>query len=122
MDDTVETSPGVCNISCPGNSLEACGGNVVSGSKLRHRNVPDDEALNVYQGPRSTTTTSSSSETSSTTSASTPDTSSDLDLEPEKRNIQPDMQISQRKTREHVKLRRGGMLETQAKLSKARPE
>ena len=114
---TSETSSGVCNLPCPGNPLEICGGTVPTSGKLRRRNVPAGEDLEVYAFNPPTTTTSSSSETS-TTSSSTSDQSSDPEPTPEKRNIQADMEVSQRISRE-VKLRRGGMLRNPRKAIKA---
>jgi hypothetical protein len=100
--------------------LEACGGNAVNSTELRRPAISDDILLDVYEF-ESTTKTSSSTETSSTTSTSSPpDISSDPDPEPEKRNIHADMEISQRKTRRNVQLRRGGLLKNPSKAVEGR--
>jgi WSC domain len=90
-----EKANGVCNLPCPGNSLETCGGNAISNS-----------LLDVYECNKPTPTSSSSSSTSEPTS----DPSSDPDPAPVPRGLDADMEIAQPRARD-VKLRRGGLLQ-----------
>jgi hypothetical protein len=113
----VEKANGVCDLPCPGNSLEACGGNCPTGPRLRNRNQQRSMLLDVYECSVPTTTSSSTSTTSCTTSCG-PDVSSDPDSEPEKKGIHADMETSQRKGRFAPKLRRGGMLRNPNKAVK----
>jgi hypothetical protein len=115
LDSSVQNvGSGICDIPCPGNQLEACGGNVPA--NLRRRNVPLGRALDIYEATPTTTTSSSSSSTSS----GAPDKSSDPDPAPEPLDIQADIGISlPRRSRDDVKVRRGGMLRHLSKAKKA---
>jgi len=102
---------GVCNIPCPGDITQTCGGNIVAARRRRAeilKRIADKNTilLDVYSYAP-TTTTSSSTGTSTETSA-TADPSSDPEAAPVARGINADMENTH-KVRE-VKLRRGGML------------
>ncbi|KAH8750439.1 hypothetical protein BGZ57DRAFT_1010300 [Hyaloscypha finlandica] len=101
LDSSVQNvGSGICDIPCPGNQLEACGGNVPA--NLRRRNVPLGRALDIYEATPTTTTSSSSSSTSS----GAPDKSSDPGPAPEPLDIQADIGISlPRRSRDDVKVR-----------------
>jgi hypothetical protein len=87
---------GVCDLPCPGNPLETCGGKGASGSTL----------LDVYECSAPTPTSSTSSSSTSATS----DPSSDPDPEyPTRRGIDADLEPAAPKARD-IRLRRGGLL------------
>jgi hypothetical protein len=104
-----ESESGKCDLPCPGNASESCGG-TIKGGKKPHK------LFDVYECSVPTSTTATSDGTTSTTSA-TPDPSSDPDPEPEKRSLQADMELSGSKGRD-LKLRRGGMLRSPEKREK----
>lgn len=120
LDDATGTDKtnGVCDLPCPGNQLETCGGNAISSPKLRNRAITNAILLDLYECPTPTSTTSTSS-TESATSSSTPNPSSDPDPQPEPRNINADMEPSTLvKARDDGKMRRGGMLRNANKVVK----
>ncbi|KAE8446617.1 hypothetical protein EG329_011810 [Mollisiaceae sp. DMI_Dod_QoI] len=105
-----QITTGVCDIPCPGNPSQSCGGSTGSSGKLRRR-IAAGILLDVYENNAATTTTSSSSTETSSTTSSTPDPSSDPDPEPQKRDLQDEMETSHYKAHSGGKLRRGGMLQ-----------
>merc|ERR1711964_959490 len=90
LDTSVQNlGSGTCNIPCPGNPLQSCGGNVPV-AKLRRRDIPAGRAIDVFEAISTTTT----SPTASPTTSGTPDPSSDPDPEVQQRDIQADMEAS----------------------------
>ncbi|KAH8598344.1 hypothetical protein B0O99DRAFT_739152 [Bisporella sp. PMI_857] len=98
---------GVCNVPCPGDKSETCGGNQLHAKRMILKRTQNHKLFDVYSCKPSTTITRTS-ETSSETSTSTPEPSSDPDPAPEPRGIDADME-NLHKARD-IKLRRGGML------------
>lgn len=101
---STDAANGVCDIPCPGDASETCGG-YSAASRKRLATGGSGILLDVYECQTPTPTSSSSSSTSEPTSGP----SSDPDPAPEKRGLDADMEISARTARE-VKLRRGGLL------------
>jgi hypothetical protein len=116
--DNCQESGDTCNLPCPGNKAEKCGGDSVT-AKLRGRSFGSEKLYDVYSCPVPTSTTSTSDSTSSTSSASTPDPSSDEDPDTVKRDLDADLEIAGARKREESKLRRGGMLRSMNKVEKA---
>merc|ERR1712093_104994 len=117
LDTSVQNlGSGTCNIPCPGNPLQSCGGNV-SAAKLRRRDIPAGRAIDVFEAVPTTT----ASPTASPTSSGAPDPSSDPDPEVQQRDIQADMDKlpSSRRSPKVVKLRQGGMLRHVSKAKRA---
>jgi len=117
LDTSVQNlGSGTCNIPCPGNPLQSCGGNVPV-AKLRRRDIPAGRAIDVFEAVPTTT----ASPTASPTTSGAPDPSSDPDPEVQQRDIQADMEKlpSLRRSPKVVKLRQGGMLRHVSKAKRA---
>lgn len=99
-----DQATGVCNIPCPGDASQTCGG--LAGTQRRKRQAPAAGVLLDVYSITPTTTSSSTTETASETSA-TAEPSSDPDPAPEARSLNAD--LIARKVRD-IKLRRGGLL------------
>jgi len=95
---TTDVSDGSCDLPCPGDPDESCGG--------QNRGASNNILLDVYENSPSTTTSSSATSTSS----GAPDHSGGPDPEEEKRDIQADMDIPRRFARDSPRLRRGGLV------------
>merc|ERR1712098_862461 len=117
LDTSVQNlGSGTCNIPCPGNPLQSCGGNVPV-AKLRRRDIPAGRAIDVFEAVSTTT----ASPTASPTTSGAPDPSSDPYPEVQQRDIQADMDKlpSSRRSPKVVKLRQGGMLRHVSKAKRA---
>merc|ERR1711977_587292 len=117
LDTSVQNlGSGTCNIPCPGNPLQSCGGNVPV-AKLRRRDIPAGRAIDVFEAVPTTT----ASPTASPTTSGAPDPSSDPDPEVQQRDIQADMEKlpSLRRSPKVVELRQGGMLRHVSKAKRA---
>ncbi|TVY35163.1 hypothetical protein LSUB1_G007568 [Lachnellula subtilissima] len=114
-----EESGESCNLPCPGNKDEMCGGDFM-GAKIRGRVSGGKRLYDVYSCPVPTSTSTMSDETSSTSSASTPDPSSDEDQEIQKRGLDADLDLEIVGTKKRVerKIRSGGMLRSLNKVEK----
>jgi hypothetical protein len=113
LDESSSDAYGQCDIPCPGNAAESCGGNAVAAKMIRARAVSNAKLFDIYECPSPTSTTTTSDSTTSTGYA-TPDPSSDAEPAPEKRSLDADMELSAHKARD-IKLRRGGMLRAEKK-------
>lgn len=114
-----EESGKTCDIPCPGNKNEKYGGDSFTAKLLRGRTYGSKKLYDVYSCPVPTSTSKTTETSSSTSSASTPDQSSDMDEEVQKRGLDTDLEISGTKKREDNKLRRGGMLRSSNKVEKS---
>ncbi|TVY21752.1 hypothetical protein LARI1_G001210 [Lachnellula arida] len=114
-----EESGEACNLPCPGNKAETCGGDSMGG-RIRGRVLGGGKLYGVYSCPVPTPTSTTLDETSSTSSASTPDPSSDEDQEIQKRDLDADLDLEMMGTKKRVErtIRRGGMLRSLNKVEK----
>jgi len=99
--DSSEKANGFCDLPCPSDCTQTCGGNQIFGK----RSAPDTILLDVYEFIPPSSTTSSATCTSSHGS----DPSSDPDCDVHKRGIDSDLEVAAPVARD-VKVRHGGLL------------